>query len=409
VPISGLGGSASVDSAASLVSALSGTYLAKSKLSWVFPEDYGAVSDAGTTDNTAALQAWIDGTARGRGIYGWMGPNRQYGFTGQLVIPADAHIFGSGAQPGSSNEGGSELQWYGASGTDAVVTSLTSETDWSRGVISDLRIVNKATSNTAGWGLHVRNPQNTALLNNVTVKDFPDGGCLVEETKTSGTVGTTPGVFFIDRCFFIGGKTPLKIRNGSQPVCIDRSAIDTDDNTDTAGVLVAAGPVSGTGPRAPIGFRGTKVEIATTTATDVPGWQITADAPVHFDTCQVQRNAGLGTRGGIEHTNSTRKWGRITLTNHSTWDMAYALRLLSASFDLANPGTTAPWATNFDWMKGDALALTYAHTALIPSMSSVAVPLAGLSFNAGMPLPSPGVITGLSVSSSASVTAGSCR
>jgi hypothetical protein len=39
-------------------------------LQWTFPEDYGAVSDGGTTDNAAALQAWIDGTTRGRGIVG---------------------------------------------------------------------------------------------------------------------------------------------------------------------------------------------------------------------------------------------------------------------------------------------------------------------------------------------------
>ncbi len=308
------------------------------------------------TDDSTALQAWIDNTVRGRGISGYLSPNKAYAFNAQLIIPGDAHIRGAGANNGTIHQGGTELWWFGTSGTNAIATALDAETDWSRGLIRGFRIVNKATANTVGYGLHVRNAQNLSLVDDVTALGFPDGQFLWEETKTTGTLGATPGLAMMHRCFAIGGKVPITVRAGSQPVEVVLTSADTAADTITAAFLVAAGPVPSTGPRANINLRGCKAEHAVATTTDIPGFLVTVDAAIHLDGCQTQHNTvsmtTSSTRGAVEYTPSSgsfKKWGRIKITQLSTWLYAYAYRNTSLGFDLANPGTTSPWVTNFDW------------------------------------------------------------
>lgn len=310
------------------------------------------------TDDSTALQAWMDNAVRGRGVKGLLQPNKAYAFSQQLIVPSDAHAVGAGSNPGINHQGGTELWWFGASGTNAVVTGLTADTDWSRGTVRGFRVVNKAKANAAGFGLHFRNPQNGSWVEDVIGIGFPDGGVLIEETKTTGTLGATPGFVTFRNVWGIGGRTPVKIRVGSQPVAFDMCAADTDALTDAAAFVVAEGPIPSTGPRATVSFRDCKAEIATSTPTQVPPWLISTDAAVTFDSCQAQHNsAAMGTissRGAVEYSPSAgaKKWGRIKMSQFSSWNFAYSYRNLSPlAFDLPNPGTTAPWVTNFDGSK----------------------------------------------------------
>jgi hypothetical protein len=288
-----------------------------------------------------------------------------------------------------------------------VQTAVTADEDWSRGEIHNLRIENK-TVNAAGVGLHVRNPQNCSTLENVTVKGFPTRAFLVEETKTTGTIGATPGVFSMKRCFGIGGAAVLEIRSGQQPVTIDDCSFDTTATTTIAGVLVTPGPTFSLSRIWPLSFRGSKVEIAATTTTAIPAWQVTADAPITWDGCEAHNVAGLVTKGAIEHTNTGRKWARFDIRNMACWQMGYALRLLSAGLDIPAPNTATPWAYSFAWNEQTNFAITY-HTAALPaSTTSLFIRVGGQSgsYSRGITLPAKAVLTAMSAELSAALTAG---
>ena len=377
--------------------------------------------------NTALIQAAIDNNVRGRGVHNFL-PSGKFYYDSTLIVPAASVLEGLSAQPGAvlQYSDGTELCYVGADGTDAIVTAVDAETDWSRGMIMNLRVSDgrygTGSPPTTGYGIVGRNWQNCALLYNVTVRDFPDAQLKLIETKTTGTQGATPGVAFVDLCFFIGGKRQIEYHAGSQPVKFSRGSCDTTVATVSESILIVDGPIASSARANPVNFSSWKVEVATATVGDIVPWKHQGQAPLHLDSCEAQRNSASmnvnANCGVVEHTNTTKKWPRLTITNMAAWNFAYAVRALSAGFDLINPNGTSShsaWAFSFDWSKGDNVAVTFIYPDAAPSLNTVTMPLNGVyadrttrSGGVGrQPMPSPFILTGITVASSAAVTAGS--
>ncbi len=246
---------------------------------------YGAAGD-GVVDDTAAIQAAIDGVARGRG-YSVFIPRGIYKITSSLIIPGSVRIYGEGAQPAASEQGGSELRWSGSTVGTVVQTAIDAQTDYSRGRIEDIRISSAITPVAGSVGLDIRNPQNGGIIKNVFVTGGFEVGIKIHSSKT--TPAYEPGYFKFDRCWVVGGVYPWLVKTGAEPLVFDTCATDADAST--IDMFRIESSISGAAVRSPIILQGCKFE-SNSPASDCNGVHVTVPATVIATGVYVHRYNG---------------------------------------------------------------------------------------------------------------------
>jgi hypothetical protein len=343
---------------------------------------YGAKGD-GVTDDTAAIQAAIDTyTAAGAAGVVYL-PAGRYRITS--TIYARAHVTLRGAKSDTSATGApaTELAWYGPDGGTAVITAQDDNTDWSRAGIEGIQIRNYATM-TTGWGLKVRNPQNSAYLRNVKVMGFPTRGILVYEPagRTGATVGATPGAFFMEGVYVSSGAVSLEVQTGAQPIEI-RQLIVGVDSTCTKGVLFTKGP-NAPAQATPIVVMSSAIEIVAN-GPDVHGFEWDSDLAITFIGCAVQRDdangANLSTKAAFYYSYTTRSLPTVDLVGCTSWKMRYMYQFERSGIAAAPASRDTAESCTWTRVRTDAqLAFTLPNVAAGLSMSPAYAsgdPLAG--------------------------------
>lgn len=154
---------------------------------FVHVDDYGAVPDsvynAGTgTDSTAAIQAAIDDTftsGQNGGKIVLIGPGK-YKTTGPIVLRQGTQLMSfqnlrTAAVGNDATEFATRIDFYGADG-DNCIESIGTGTGISRIRVEGLKITDRRTSPTSGWGIYLERCVNQVELEHLDIDGFPDGG-----------------------------------------------------------------------------------------------------------------------------------------------------------------------------------------------------------------------------------------
>jgi hypothetical protein len=350
------------------------------------------------TDDTAAIQAAIDGVARGRGYRILLAPGI-YKISSTLIIPGHVELTGYGAQPGSDNQGGTELSWIGADGGTAVRTAVDEETDWSRGRIRDLRISREVTM-TTGIGLHVRNATNAAQIENVFVTGFPTTQILIEETKE--VPAYTPGYVRFERMWAAGGVTPIRIKTGVQGILLDTCAVDGDATT-TAMFTVELG-LTGNQKRFSCVFINCKAE--DNNGVDCIGLNVTTGTNVTVIGTHMQKMVA-GTKAAYRQTSGDAEM--IILTS-SSLNFAYWYENTANTQTIAPTAVGTPFSRSFPVQGHPTFIGPFGVADLAAGVSGAGVRAAAMTTIAesgGLVMPQAGTLVSITARVNAAINSGS--
>ena len=179
-------------------------------------KDFGAVGD-GVADDTAAIQAAATAAVSGCLYF----PQGTYKTTSTLYMGYQSKWVGD-----QSVAGGSEIQYFGADATDAIHSYLPDVDNKSRMWIENMRVTDKRTSPTSGWGIRWYNVYNKTVVRDCFVGDFPSG-----QIGIYGTSGATDCIEIIGNWVagaYVGTYGIYVYRAGNN-VTIDRVYADIDN------------------------------------------------------------------------------------------------------------------------------------------------------------------------------------
>jgi hypothetical protein len=369
---------------------------------------FGAKGD-GATDDTTAIQTALSLYAETGGRAAVYLPAGKYKITAGLTLPEHVVLEGDTSDRYQGGSPGTEIAYYGIDASTAITCSTASAADWSKGGIRNIRVQNY-TMTTSGIGVRVRNGTNNAFLDNVHVASFPSRQVYVYEASPP-VVPSTPSSFLINNCFFSGGVVPLEIMRGVEAISVNDTICGTDTTT-TQGVLVSENANDTlAGQRCAITFKSCIVEISPTAPLSCVGFDWVPDIAITFIGCSVQRNSGTGTQAAFRYTNASRKMPTVEFINCTSWRMASCFNAVSAGFTIGNPSGGATIPKSFSWHRSSQAesAFVFVKQDVAAGAAGSGVPFAnlvGIVESAGLVMPRPGIIAGMSARVNAAITAG---
>lgn len=308
-----------------------------------------------TEDLSQYLQRAFDSYAHDGDPVGrlWL-PSGEYRIERTLHLKGHQILFGELGDRNLPGNPGTELVWYGPDGGTAVITAPSDDEDWSRSGIEGVTIRN-ATARATGWGLKVRNPQNGSYLRHVFVLGFPSRQVLVYEPRERRRMaGTTPGYWFAEDLYAVGGEVPVEIEVGVEPGEIRHLGVGTDARS-RVGVLLHRSPI-GQPQRAPLVISSSFVEMSAGSG-DISGFEWRDDLAVTFIGCAVQRNGRVpvSTRAAFNYTGRQRSLPTAEIINCTSWQLRnlYAFEVATLSVAAVDPGVPE----SFSWSRNAADAM----------------------------------------------------
>lgn len=251
-----------------------------------------------------------------------------------LTVSQNLHLYGHGQGPGTGNQGGTELRYLGTG--IAVETAFDAASGWSGGIIKDLAIINAGTGTI---GLHVRNPQNLAYIENVRVgstansaQNFSTNAFKVESTDVVNS-NQYPGFFQMNRCWGVGGVTPWRVMGGVTQTLLIGCGADSDANT-TIGFnhVDNASPATGTD----LTLVGFKYE----GHNDSVGYKFDVNCNINLIGCTARQDT-MGTKNAYQYTPAPTGPGypRMNLVGCSAMNFATWLGMPNLVLSAGNLGT----------------------------------------------------------------------
>jgi hypothetical protein len=374
-------------------------------MDFIPPELHAGIRDrTNVKDLSAFIQAAIDTyasqTAPTARVYL---PRGSYRIEKTLILKGHQILEGDLGDVNVGGLPGTELVWRGPDGGTALITGTSDEEDWSRSGIESLAITN-ASAVASGWGVKIRNPQNGSHLRHVYVRGFPTCQVLAYEApgRKSG-VGTTPGYWFIEDLFAVGGKIPVVIEAGIEQTEVRNLKVDTDARS-TVGALFKRAPAA-EAQGAPVLVQSSFVEIQPGTE-DIHGFEWSGDLPITFLSSGVQRNSkGSSSKAAFFYSNASRKLPTAELINCTSWQMGLLYRFEAAGLAVAPANISVP--ESFVWTRArtDA-ALTFGRANVVGGMRGPVHALGLAGATQGLVMHRPGTIVGASLSYTGPVSAG---
>jgi hypothetical protein len=217
-------------------------------------------------------------------------------------------------------------------------------------------------------------------------------------------VGTTPGYWFIEDLFAVGGKIPIVIEAGIEQTEVRNLKVDTDARSIVGALFKQAPAAQAQG--APVLVQSSFVEIQPESG-DIHGFEWSGDLPITFLASGVQRNSkGSSSKAAFFYSNPSRKLPTAELINCTSWQMGYLYRFEAAGLAVAPTNITVPESFAWTRVPTDA-ALPFGRANVVGGMRPSPVHALGIAgATQGMVMHRPGTIVGASLSYTSPVSAG---